>query len=117
MQFQKIEIETFEKTMYNVFSVKSMSDYKCFKDGTSISSLEAIYYLDSFIKTKLALFGLKEDSKIANDIANLGSLIGEYYDSLKKNVFPSNEDYSKMYHLKNSIIHSLQKVILECENK
>ncbi len=117
LQFQKAEIETFEKTMYNVFSVKSISDYKKYIDEISFSALNSIYYLDSFIKTKLTLFDLDNDSKIANDINNLGSLIGEYYDNLKKNALPSMDEYSKMYNLKNSIIYSLQKVILDRENK
>lgn len=117
MQFQKAEIETFEKTMYNVFSVQSISDYKTFMDEISFSALNSIYYLDSFIKTKLTLFDLNKDSKIANNINDLGSLIGDYYDNLKKNIIPSKDDYSKMFNLKNSIIYSLQKVILDNENK
>ena len=120
MQFQKAEIETFEKTMYNVFSIKSISDYKEYVNENSFSVLNAIYYLDSFIKTKLTLFDLNKESKISNDITDLGSLLGEYYDDVQKNGIPSKEAmevYSKMFSLKNSIIHSLQKVILNCENK
>lgn len=120
IQFQKAEIETFEKTMYNVFSIKSISDYKEYVNENSFSVLNAIYYLDSFIKTKLTLFDLNKESKISNDITDLGSLLGEYYDDVQKNGIPSKEAmevYSKMFSLKNSIIHSLQKVILNCENK
>lgn len=120
MQFQKAEIETFEKIMYNVFSIKSISDYKEYVNENSFSVLNAIYYLDSFIKTKLTLFDLNKESKISNDITDLGSLLGEYYDDVQKNGIPSKEAmevYSKMFSLKNSIIHSLQKVILNCENK
>ena len=117
MQFQKAEIETFEKTMYNIFSIKSLSDYKEYVNEISFSVLNAIYYLDSFIKTKLTLFDLNKDSKIASDITDLGSLLGEYYDDLQKNSIPSKENYTKMFNLKNSIIYSLQKVILDGENK
>lgn len=120
MQFRKAEIDAFEKTMENVLSFKENTDYKNVKqflNDTSFSVLNAMIYLDSFMNTKLEMFNLNKKSKAVTDIASLISLLDNYNNNLNEGKIVEKEEYLKMFNLKNSIIYSLQKVILYGENK
>lgn len=115
MQFRKTEIDIFEKTMDDVFSFKSVSDYNGIKElinALSYSVLNAMMYLDSFTNTKLSMFDLNKDSEIAVDIKNYISLLEKYKNCLEDEKIPPKEEYSKMFMLKDSIIYSLQKITL-----
>ncbi len=115
MQFRKAEIEAFEKSFDNVFLFKNVAEYTDYTSDVSFSVMNALVYLNSFLNTKLSLFNLNKNSKVAIDITNYSLLLKEYHDSLKEKKFPSKEEYDKMFALKDSIIQSLQMITLNCD--
>ena len=115
MQFRKAEIEVFEKSFDNVFLFKNVAEYTDYTSDVSFSVMNALVYLNSFLNTKLSLFNLNKNSKVAIDITNYSLLLKEYHDSLKEKKFPSKEEYDKMFALKDSIIQSLQMITLNCD--
>ncbi len=115
MQFRKAEIEAFEKTIDNVFLFKNVAEYTDYTSDVSFSVMNALVYLNSFLNTKLSLFNLDKNSKVAIDITNYSLLLKEYHDSLKEKKFPRKEEYDKMFALKDSIIQSLQMITLNSD--
>lgn len=115
MQFRKAEIEAFEKSFDNVFLFKNVAEYTDYTSDVSFSVMNALVYLNSFLNTKLSLFNLNKNSKVAIDITNYSLLLKEYHDSLKEKKFPSKEEYDKMFALKDSIIQSLQMITLNSD--
>lgn len=115
MQFRKAEIEALEKSFDNVFLFKNVAEYTDYTSDVSFSVMNALVYLNSFLNTKLSLFNLNKNSKVAIDITNYSLLLKEYHDSLKEKKFPSKEEYDKMFALKDSIIQSLQMITLNCD--
>lgn len=115
MQFRKAEIEAFEKTIDNVFLFKNVAEYTDYTSDVSFSVMNALVYLNSFLNTKLSLFNLNKNSKVAIDITNYSLLLKEYHDCLKEKNFPRKEEYDKMFALKDSIIQSLQMITLNSD--
>lgn len=115
MQFRKAEIEEFEKSFDNVFLFKNVAEYTDYTSDVSFSVMNALVYLNSFQNTKLSLFNLNENSKVAIDINNYSLLLKEYHDSMKEKKFPTKEEFDKMFALKDSIIQSLQMITLNSD--
>ena len=110
MQFRKKEIDELETKMDSIFSTNEISTSK-----DMISKVNnIIIYLGSFQSTKLSLFGMKEDSKIKEDIDDLINVLSWINKKWINNENVPEEYMQLFYKIKNSIIRSLQDITINC---
>lgn len=114
MQFQKKEIDNFEKIINNAFVFHPS------RIGFITNSLhtlaehivEAELYLNNFVQSKLSLFNLTPTCETATDIERLIKEIIKYHNNFVSGNNISDDDVSHILKLTSSIIVKLQNITL-----
>ena len=111
MEFRKKEIESFEKYVYDALYPSLPSSIKS-KKALGMPIGMASLYLNTFLKSKLSLFSLSEDSDTACAIRKLYEKIVEYH---VKFIGPEDivtSDWADILELHEHIIRDLQNITL-----
>lgn len=111
MQFRKEEIDTFNKIMDD--AIVPYSQFAMSKDVLARPIVLADLYLHTFLKSKLGLFDLDDNSEITHSIYELKKELGNYHSK-----FVSDKDFGKkdivgILELHSDIIRNLQRITLD----
>ncbi|MBR5061840.1 MAG: hypothetical protein IKX24_06825 [Prevotella sp.] len=111
MQFRKKEIDNFERVL-NEALIPSLQ-FVISKEVLARPIVLADMYLHSFLKSKLSLFNLTEDSETTQSVSKLKCKLSNYHTKFVSDEKFVRDDIMGLLELKSSIISNLQKITIE----
>lgn len=111
MQFRKKEIDNFERVL-NEALIPSLQ-FVISKEVLARPIVLADMYLHSFLKSKLSLFNLTEDSETTQSVSKLKCKLSNYHTKFVSDEKFVRDDIMGLLELRSSIISNLQKITIE----
>lgn len=115
MQFRKKEIDNFDRTL-NEALIPSLQ-FVISKEVLARQIVLADLYLHSFLKSKLSLFNLSDNSETTKFISELKRKISNYHTKFVNDEELARDDIMELLELKSLIIRNLQIITLENTGK
>lgn len=108
MQFRKSELDYLSNLLQQSMLIKADNNRYTMVEPMML----ALTYIETFLQTKLELFGLTEASPVTIKIQELYECLNEMSQLMLNNIKVEKQNVLKFLNLKNEIILSLQKITL-----